>query len=117
METSLDIDALMDACAGDREVAVELVGLFCEATGPEFSRLESAAAGRNASELSAAAHKCAGSSGTCGMLELARHLRELEVASADGIPPDLDARMDAISREKEDVRRLLHETFQQSFEF
>ncbi len=116
MDVSLELEALMDACGDDREAAVELIELFCEMTGPEFSRLVSAAADGDAPTLSATAHKCAGSSGTCGMMKLARHLRDLEVASAAGIPPDMDARLDAISREKAEVRRILQEQFHQSFD-
>lgn len=107
----------MEACGEDRSVAVELIELFCETTGPEFSRLESAAASRDAPTLRAAAHKCAGSSGTCGMMVLARRLQELETASIGGVPKDLHDRLQAINREKGEIRNLLHKLFQQTFEF
>lgn len=116
MERSLDIETLMDASGGDHDTAVELIQLFCEMTGPEFSRLEGAAAVGDAATLSAAAHKCAGSCGACGMLALSQHLRNLEIASVAGMPDDLDARLETIRQEKTRVRKLLEEQFSESFE-
>jgi HPt (histidine-containing phosphotransfer) domain-containing protein len=87
METlkAIDIDHLMEASGGDRELAAELVHLYLDLTDKELVLLEKATVAGDAAAAHSIAHKCAGSSFTCGMNELARILKHLEYETSLGM--------------------------------
>ena len=105
----------MDASGGDREIASSLVRLYFELTGVEITRLEEAVREEDAAAVSAIAHKCAGSSVSCGMPALGVMLKNLESESAKGMPTDTSERMQEINREMAAVRSAFETHFGCSF--
>jgi HPt (histidine-containing phosphotransfer) domain-containing protein len=89
----------MDASGGNREVAVSLVQLYFELTGGEMTRMAEAISGNCPETVSAIAHKCAGSSISCGMIRLADLLKTLETSSAQVMPADAPGQLEEIQKE------------------
>ena len=112
---TINVSNLMDASGGDREIAISLVCLYFELTGAEITKLEEAVREGNAPVVSAVAHKCAGSSSSCGMPVLAAMLKDLEKASAQSMPADAPARMQEICKEMAAVRTAFEAHFGCSF--
>lgn len=110
---SIDIDRLMEASGSDPALAEELVELYLELTGKEVVLLQKAAEAGDTAAVHAIAHKCAGSSVTCGMKELAETLRNLEYETFSGLPDDLSERLNQINKQL-DVIRTEAETFLES---
>ncbi len=105
----------MDASGGDREIAMSLVSLYFELTGSEIAKLEEAIRTGDSATTSAVAHKCAGSSVSCGMPVLAVMLKDLEKASAQSMPADAPERMQEIRKEMSAVRTAFEAHFGCSF--
>lgn len=112
---TINVSNLMDASGGDREIAISLVSLYFELTGAEIIKLEEAVRAGNAAVVSAVAHKCAGSSVSCGMPVLAAMLKNLETTSAQEMPADIPERMQAIREEMAAVRTAFETHFGCSF--
>jgi HPt (histidine-containing phosphotransfer) domain-containing protein len=112
---TINVSNLMDASGGDREIAISLVTLYFELTGPEITKLEEAVRAGDSPVVSAVAHKCAGSSSSCGMPVLAVMLKDLEKASAQGMPADITERMQKIREEMAAVRTAFEAHFGCSF--
>jgi HPt (histidine-containing phosphotransfer) domain-containing protein len=96
---TINVSNLMDASGGNQEIAISLVSLYFELTGSEITKLEEAIRAGDAATVSAVAHKCAGSSSSCGMPSLAALLKNLEKASAHGMPADAPEQMQKINTE------------------
>ena len=112
---TINVSNLMDASGGDREIAMSLVSLYFELTGSEIAKLEEAIRTGNSATTSAVAHKCAGSSSSCGMPALAVMLKDLEKASAQSMPADAPERMQEIRKEMAAVRTAFEAHFGCSF--
>jgi HPt (histidine-containing phosphotransfer) domain-containing protein len=112
---TINVSNLMDASGGDREIAISLVCLYFELTGTEITKLEEAVRTGNAPVVSAVAHKCAGSSSSCGMPALAALLKTLEKASAQGMPTNAPEQLQEIGREMSAVRTAFETHFGCSF--
>ncbi len=112
---TINVSNLMDASGGDREIAISLVTLYFELTGAEITKLEEAVRAGDAPVVSAVAHKCAGSSSSCGMPVLAVMLKDLEKTSAQGMPADVAERMQGICKEMAAVRTAFETHFGCSF--
>lgn len=112
---TINVSNLMDASGGDREIAISLVTLYFELTGAEITKLEEAVRTGDAPVVSAVAHKCAGSSSSCGMPVLAVMLKDLEKTSAQGMPADVAERMQGICKEMAAVRTAFETHFGCSF--
>ncbi|MBM4153147.1 MAG: hypothetical protein FJ220_06470, partial [Kiritimatiellaceae bacterium] len=82
---TFDVERLLETSGDDRSLAVELLSLYLELTGKELDRLQIVASIGDNKSIHSIAHKCAGSSITCGMQELADILRELEYASVESV--------------------------------
>ena len=63
MNDSIDLAALMDRLAGDRELLVELIGLYLEDDQALIDQVAAAIAAGDASRLARAAHTLKGSVG------------------------------------------------------
>jgi HPt (histidine-containing phosphotransfer) domain-containing protein len=111
----IDVDLLIDSACDDREIAADLVRLYFELTGQEMLRLDEAVANGDFATISAVAHKCAGSSISCGMTRLSELLRNLEQQSAEGIPPDLPDQMEQIKAEMTAVKAAAEKHFDCTF--
>ena len=112
---TINVSNLMDASGGDREIAASLVTLYFELTGGEIARLEEAIRTGDSATTSAVAHKCAGSSSSCGMPVLAVMLKDLEKASVQSMPADAAERMQEIRKEMAAVRTAFEAHFGCSF--
>jgi HPt (histidine-containing phosphotransfer) domain-containing protein len=112
---TINVSNLMDASGGNQEIAISLVSLYFELTGGEISKLEEAIRAGDASTVSAIAHKCAGSSVSCGMPALAVMLKNLEMESTKGMPADVSERMQEINKEMVSVRAAFETHFGCSF--
>ena len=82
---TIDSTLLMDAAGGDRNMAAELIQLYLDLTAKELDLLEEAVSGGDAPAIQAIAHKCAGSSITCGMNEMAGLMKDLEYEASLGL--------------------------------
>jgi HPt (histidine-containing phosphotransfer) domain-containing protein len=78
-----DLDFWRDLSDGDDDAGRELLTLYLEDTSAQILIMISGVANGLADDVARAAHTCAGSSGTCGVDELARLLRQLEYAARD----------------------------------
>jgi HPt (histidine-containing phosphotransfer) domain-containing protein len=79
-----DLDFWRDLSDGDDESARELLTLYLTDTGAQILQMISALAEGLTEDVRRAAHACAGSSGTCGVDELARLFRQLEHEARGG---------------------------------
>lgn len=93
-EKNIDPSALLEAAGDELDIATELLELFFDLTRQEMDRLVDAAAAGDAKSVSEAAHKIVGSSVTCGLMELAAALRDLEQRSKHNLPADIDERIE-----------------------
>lgn len=93
---TIDVTILMDAAGGDRDMAVELIQLYLDLTAKELVLLEEAVANGDAPAIHAIAHKCSGSSMTCGMNEMAGLMKDLEYESSLGLLDDAHNRLTLI---------------------
>jgi CheY-like chemotaxis protein/HPt (histidine-containing phosphotransfer) domain-containing protein len=75
---SVDMDRLMEFSDGTTESLRELIALYLDQTRKQLDQLTAAAVAGNAAEVRRIAHSSAGASATCGMVNLAPVLRELE---------------------------------------
>lgn len=107
----VNLNILREATCEDRDLAIELLNLFFEQTALEQKRLNRAAEQRDAQELSAVAHKIAGSCSACGMTALSARMRELEALCRQSIPADIEARLQDTARELQEIRRGLETHF------
>jgi len=112
---TINVSNLMDASGGDQEIAISLVSLYFELTGAEITKLEEAVRTGDAPLVSSVAHKCAGSSSSCGMPVLAVMLKDLEKTSAQSMPADAPERMQEICKEMAAVRAAFETHFGCSF--
>jgi HPt (histidine-containing phosphotransfer) domain-containing protein len=78
-----DLDFWRDLSDGEDGGGRELLTLYLEDTAAQILIMISGVANGRAEEVARAAHTCAGSSGTCGVEDLARLLRRLESEARD----------------------------------
>lgn len=98
-QPSIDPSILLDAVCDDRQTAIDLLNMFFELTRMEMERLTASITDGDAATASAAAHKIAGSSVSCGLNHLAAGLREIETLCKEAIPADIDDRLQLIDRQ------------------
>jgi HPt (histidine-containing phosphotransfer) domain-containing protein len=107
---STDIAEILATAGGDRDLARDLIRLFFELTGQEFMLLNAAVKASDAETACDVAHKCAGSSSTCGMMKLAFLLKNLETACVAELPEDAEQQLLTI-REEFDASKSAYEQF------
>ncbi len=107
--------SLLDASGGNREIACSLARLYFELTAGEITRLADAIAAGDAATASAVAHKCAGSSISCGMAALAAQLKSLELESLRGMPANAAEQLAEIRKELAAVQTAMETYFDCSF--
>lgn len=112
---TVDVTSLLDASGGNQEIAASLARLYFELTAGEITRLAAAITGGDASAVSAIAHKCAGSSISCGMAALAAQLKNLELESARGMPANAAEQLAQIRKELAAVQTAMETYFNCSF--
>jgi HPt (histidine-containing phosphotransfer) domain-containing protein len=112
---TVDIGLLMDVASDDREIAADLVRLYFEQTRQEMLQLEAAADSGDFTAVSTIAHRCAGSSTSCGMTKLFEMLRDLERQSVESIPPDLPDQLEKIKAEMVAVKTVTEDYFNCTF--
>ncbi|MCC7299558.1 MAG: Hpt domain-containing protein [Verrucomicrobia bacterium] len=111
----MDIAALMDATGGNRDIAKDLARLYLDLTGQELARLDQAVTDGDEEKVSAIAHKCAGSSISCGLIKLSTLLKALELSSAQEMPPDILGQIEGIRNEMSAAKTALEAYFDCSF--
>jgi HPt (histidine-containing phosphotransfer) domain-containing protein len=79
-----DLDFWRDLSEGSDESGRELLTLYLADTGAQILLMISGLAAGLTEDVGRAAHTCAGSSGTCGVDDLARLFRQLEYEARDG---------------------------------
>jgi HPt (histidine-containing phosphotransfer) domain-containing protein len=98
----VNVSILMEAACDERDFAIELIRLFFDTIAESCAWLKRAMAAHDANEIALAAHKCCGSSSACGMAELERRLRSIEVL---GQEDRLDGVQEATDRMLEELER------------
>ena len=79
----LDLDRFVAVCGPDEDVA-EIAAFYLTYTSGQLDALHAAIDGRRIAEVEQIAHRCVGSSGTCGMGPIVAPLAELERRARDG---------------------------------
>jgi PAS domain S-box-containing protein len=74
----VDMALLSDAAGHDETRRRDLIGLYSKQMAEQVPLLEAAIAGGSAEDVRQIAHRCAGSSASCGMLGVVPPLRDLE---------------------------------------
>ena len=82
--TPFDADAAMERVDGDRELLLEILGLFREQAGPTRDLIGSALAARDGAALERAAHSLKGSAANVSALEVQEAALCLEHAAHAG---------------------------------
>jgi len=95
---TIDMQLLMDCSGHDNELASELIRLFLELADHDMAALGQAVADGDAAEVRAITHKCAGSSLTCGMRDLAELMRALELDASLGVLDHAEEHMQKIKK-------------------
>ncbi len=103
----VDIGRLMQFAAGDWSTFREIVDVYLTQTAPQLAQLEKAVSERNAAEVGALAHKCAGASATCGMNAIAPLLRELEHFGRSGQLAGADSLIRQVNEAFQSIRQFL----------
>jgi len=83
-DSAISIDRLREFTDGTDANLVELAELYLEQTGNQMKSLETTIPTGALKELRSLAHSAAGSSGTCGAVQLSNLLRLMEAAACDG---------------------------------
>lgn len=83
-DSPISIERLREFTDGTDSNLVELAELYLEQTGNQMKSLESTIPTGALKELRSLAHSAAGSSGTCGAVQLSNLLRLMEAAACDG---------------------------------
>ena len=87
---SVDLTAALHWVGGDRELLLELVGIFVEEAPDRLAELQDAAAARDAATVERVAHGLKGSAGILGAARLRTASAELEERAIaerfDGVP-------------------------------
>jgi CheY-like chemotaxis protein/HPt (histidine-containing phosphotransfer) domain-containing protein len=109
--TPVDMRILMEAACDDRDFAIELIRLFFDTMVESRAWLGSALAARDAGDIARAAHKCCGSSSACGMAELERRLRAIEVLGQEGRLDEVQKATDFMLEELGRCRLFLEKEF------
>jgi HPt (histidine-containing phosphotransfer) domain-containing protein len=109
--TPVDTKQLMDIAGGDTEFLKEVVGLYFERTSVQFRELSAALDRGDSNGIEHGAHRCAGSSAQCGMVDIASIFRRLEELGRDGKLDGAKELLEAASEEFERIRRFLDYEF------
>ncbi len=113
MHSGINIDpsVLLEAAGGERDIATDLLEMFFDQTGREMDRLINATVSGDAMAVSEAAHKMVGSSVTCGLMDLAADLRDLEQRGKHALPADIDERIQRLQAHLEHARSFFQNHF------
>jgi CheY-like chemotaxis protein/HPt (histidine-containing phosphotransfer) domain-containing protein len=103
----VDLDRLTDIALGDPTELRGLVEFYFSQSDEMIAQLESAVRSRSAPDVRAAAHKFAGSSATCGMVVVAKYLRELERQAEAKVLRDASALLGKVQRSFEQTRQFM----------
>ncbi|HYF52580.1 MAG TPA: response regulator [Planctomycetota bacterium] len=98
--------ALLKECAGEGGVG-EIVQLYFEQMDEQMPLLEEAITKKDAAAVLRIAHTCAGSSGTCGVLCVAKLMKRLEEFGRSGSLEQAAAELKSAKEELERARRFL----------
>jgi two-component system sensor histidine kinase/response regulator len=89
----VDVVCLKDAASNNPEKLKHIIGLYLRHTGERLEELKSAVSRESAGDVYAIAHKCLGSSSTCGMTAIVPAFTELQQMGKAG---DLNGATDQI---------------------
>ena len=109
-EPPVDLELLNSIFDNDPEQVREVLALYLEQAGGQVQGIATAIQNAAASDLNHIAHKCAGSSASCGMTRIVPLLRDLERMGKEGDlsnAPQVSAQTQA---EFEQIRAFLHES-------
>lgn len=81
---SVNLQTLWDTSDGDADFAWELAELYLEKTTEQIASLRAALNERSALKVSNIAHRCAGGSLACGVVNLGSLFKQLEQLGRDG---------------------------------
>lgn len=104
IKEKIDPSVMLESTCGDHNLIAELIDFFFELAREEVRSLADYIAHGDATSVLAFAHKLAGSAMACGMTELSHHLLELEMLCKQGMPSDVDERVQAIAQQLSDGR-------------
>ena len=109
----VDVECLTDAASENPEKLKRIVELYVRHTGERLEELKTALKQESASDVYAIAHKCLGSSRTCGMTAIVPALTELQrmgkVGDLNGAPDQFNAAQTAFQKLKPFLEQYLEQ--------
>lgn len=107
MEATVDVMALMDRLEGDKELLLELIGLYLEDEQGLLDQIAAAIAAGDAQQLARAAHTLKGSVGNFCAPRAHNAAAALELAGREGRLGDAPTLADQLYAELDQVRERL----------
>jgi HPt (histidine-containing phosphotransfer) domain-containing protein len=104
MKDCIDVAALMDRLAGDRDLLIELIGLYFEDEQSLIDQVAAAIAAGDSARLARAAHTLKGSVGNFCAPNAHAAAQALEVAGREGRVADAGALFSRLVAELDQVR-------------
>ncbi len=83
-ENLIDFDSLREVTSDDPQMLSQIINLYLQQTREQLDDLALAVEVKNSREIHQIAHKCLGSSATCGMSGMIEPLTELETMGREG---------------------------------
>jgi CheY-like chemotaxis protein/HPt (histidine-containing phosphotransfer) domain-containing protein len=109
---SVDLERMNELADGQPQYMKELAEIYLQQTEAMIKELKKAATTGSASEIQRLAHKCAGSSGTCGMTNISALFNELESQARKGTTLHAATLVDQATAELQAIRHFLTAYFQ-----
>lgn len=106
-DVSLDLPGVLERIGGDRELLVEIVGIFLETTPQLLARLQMLDAAADYTAIVALAHEFKGTAANLGAQEMLRQSRLLEMSARQRLAEQVHEHRELLQREFERVRELL----------
>jgi two-component system sensor histidine kinase/response regulator len=110
-ELSVDLECLRDAASPEK--LKRIVELYIHHTAERLAELKSAIKRESAADVCAIAHKCLGSSRTCGMIAIVPSLTELERIGKEGDLQGAEEQLKTAQAAFEKIKRFLEEYVEQ----
>ncbi len=89
LRETLDLEELLDRCAGQRDVATRVLGIFRDQSRPQFDQMEAAWRSADLAELRRVSHLLKGSSANVAASAVRRATEAVEQAASSHAVEDL----------------------------
>jgi HPt (histidine-containing phosphotransfer) domain-containing protein len=106
-EPSVDFELLNSIFDNDPDQVREVLNLYLEQASAQIEGMGAAIAAGNAPDLNRLAHKCAGSSASCGMNNIVPLLRELERMGKESQLAEAPEFYGLVQAEFQNIRQIL----------